>query len=189
VFPYIHTALWADADYGSLNRLVEAFQDMCGNLARANLASIRNGLDHKRDEHTFPKVDEMLAFIGHFRQALDSADVQRYFPKEFWLSQWEADRYERVKLVLKDYCGRRQCLYSPSFLHKVTANISSVYPVIIGPGNILGYTNAEIYFRIGEASVYADYWSDYPRRREIPNPDKPVVDATSAATMLEANVS
>lgn len=176
-FAFTHIALWADSDYGAMSRLADTFQTLCNKVARANLAFVRNGLDHQRDEQTFPKVDEMLAFVAHFREALDSADVQRFFPKEFWLEHVESDRYNRTTLHLKDYYGRHQILSGPTFIHKVGPRVGSQHPVLVGPGNILGYTNAEILFRIREPSVYTDYWKNYPRRREIPNPHIAVQDA------------
>jgi hypothetical protein len=49
----------------------------------------------------------MLAFVAHFREALDTADVHRYFPKEFWLEHRQSDRYSRTELLFRDYSGRQ----------------------------------------------------------------------------------
>jgi hypothetical protein len=182
-FPYKHTALWADSEYGAMNRLVETFQMICAKVSRANLAFIRNGLDHQRDEQSFPKVNEMLAFVAHFREALDNADMQRFYPKELWLESLQIDRNNRSERILCDYLGRRQALSGPTFVHRFGPQVGAKYPRIVAPGNILGYANSEIISSIREASAYTQYWDGYPRRREIPNPNRSPDEASSKSSV------
>ena len=170
VFPYTHTMLWADADYSALGRFIEGFRLICEKTARANLASIRNGLDHQRDEATFPKIDEMLAFVAHFREVVDSVDVGRYFPKEFWVEKGQKDRFGRTEVVFKDYSGRLHTSYGPTFVHDFATSWMTEAPALIAPGRLMGFANGDLMLRIKEGSVYADYWDGYPRRRNIPSP-------------------
>jgi hypothetical protein len=170
VFPYVHIALWADADHSALKRHVDSFQLICSKVFRSNLASIRNGLDHQRDEQSFPKIEEMLVFIAHFREAVDGADVNRYVPKEFWLESTQRDRFGRSEHTFRDYAGRTQVFYGPSFIHVPYPPPDFRSPRLIAPGNLTGYSNGEMVFRIREPSLYASYWAGYPRRRRIPSP-------------------
>jgi hypothetical protein len=168
VFPFRHTALWADSDYSSLERLVDGFAAIVSKVSRSNLAAIRNGLDHQRDETGFPKIDQMLAFVAHFREAVDSADINLFFPKEFWLERVQRDCYGREEFVFKDYLSRSRVSFGPTFVHGILGP-SFDAPAIIAPGNLLGHVNAEIVFRLRETSVFSRYWDGYPRRRLIPN--------------------
>jgi hypothetical protein len=169
VFPFRHSALWADCDYSSLERMVEGFASIAAKAARSNLAAIRNGLDHHREEAGFPKIDEMLAFVAHFREAVDNADVNRFFPKEFWLEESKGDRFGRQEYTFRDYLGRSHVFFGPSFVHGLPG-VGLDAPAIIAPGSLLGFANAEIVLRLREKSVHSEYWSGYPRRRQIPNP-------------------
>lgn len=168
VFPFQHTALWADSDLGCLERLSNDFAGIVTRIARSNLAAIRNGLDHQRDEADFPKIDEMLAFVAHFREAVDIADVNRFFPKEFWLENSNEDRFGRQEFEFKDYLGRSHVFFGPSFVHGIPGAAQDT-PLLIAPGNLLGFANAEIVFTLREKSVFSQYWEGYPRRRQIPN--------------------
>jgi hypothetical protein len=171
IFPFRHTVLWADSDSSSIERLAEGFAAIAVRIARSNLASIRNGLDHHRDEAGFPKLGEMLAFVAQFREAVDMADVNRFFPKEFWLSNTKVDQFGRREFVFRDYLQREHVFYGPPFVHGLPA-VRTDAPLVIAPGNLLGFANAEIVFGIRQKSVYSDYWDGYPRRRHIPSPHK-----------------
>jgi len=184
VFPFRHTTLWADSDLGHLERLAVSFADMVAKIARSNLAAIRNGLDHQRDETGFPGIDEMLAFVAHLREAVDVADINRFFPKEFWLEKTHEDRFGRQEFELKDYFGRSHVFFGPSFVQGIPG-ISADAPFIIAPGNLLGFANAEIMFAFHEPSTYSRYWESYPRRRQIPNGHTRVAEIQSQ----EANQS
>lgn len=181
VFPFRHTALWADSDLSSLKRFAEEFAAIAAKVSRSNLAGIRNGLDHHRDEAGFPKMEEMLAFVAYFREAVDISDVNRFFPKEFWLEKMQTDRFGRGEYMFKDYVGRSHTFFGPPFVHGLPGAGVNM-PMIIAPGNLLGCTNAEIVVRINERSVYSDYWQNYPQRRQIPNHHQRLADLQFTAT-------
>jgi hypothetical protein len=171
IFPFKHTAMWADCDYGSLTRLADVFVSISTKIAQSNLAGIRNGLDHHRDAAGFPKVVDMLAFAARIREAIDIADVNRFFPKEFWLESRKQDRFGREEFVFKDYLQRKHVFYGPTFVHGLPV-VGVDVPAVIAPGNLLGYANAEVVFTPRQKSVYSEYWAGYPRRRIIPSPEK-----------------
>src|SRR4051794_38875961 len=53
-FPFRHKALWADADLAELRRYIDGYSGVVKLLQRSNLAYVRNGIDHSREEHKFP---------------------------------------------------------------------------------------------------------------------------------------
>lgn len=166
-FPFRHTALWADSNTSELRRFVEGFNSISIQLARSNLAGIRNGLDHQRDAAGFPSVDEMLASVARMRDAFDLADVGRYIPKIYWMTRVTTDRYGRVEYQLEDYMGRSLTLHGPTLVRGNYVPQREA-PVIVAPGNLLGQPNAELGFAPSAESPYSDYWKGYPRRRRIP---------------------
>lgn len=80
VFPFKHTALWADVPSLILTSYLESFDKMITQLAQADLAAIRNGIDHKRDEDAFQNADKMLACATRLLESLDIADSMRFIP-------------------------------------------------------------------------------------------------------------
>jgi hypothetical protein len=167
IFPFRHKVLWADSDNTELSTFVGNFERIALQLHRSNLASVRNGLDHMRDEETFPTIDEMLASEARIRDALDLADSGRFIPKPFWLRRRVSDHYGGIELSLNDSSGRTLILYGPS-LGRGKLDVKFSTPVVVAPGNLLGIPNAELVFQIRSESAYSRYWSGYPRRRRIP---------------------
>ena len=139
------------------------------NIAKSDLAEIRNGLDHKRSEERFPAVDSMLAMVSRLREVVETADVQRLIPKRFWLEEQKLDRYGRGTLVLKDYAGRHYELARPMLVISMP-KIEFNAPIIIGPGSLLADGAVPVILSVRSSGEYAKYWAGYPRRRHIPPP-------------------
>ncbi len=179
-FLFRHTQLWADADLNELKIYTERFSSISKLILQANLAEIRNGIDHHRDESSFPDNDKMLACSSRLQQAFESADINRFFPKYFWLATRESTRFGVIKYTYHEHAGRELVIYGPP---SASGLPSKIYrdPVIIAPFNLLGYPNSQIIFKAKESSPYSDYWNGYPRRRKI----KPSVDNLSENNVLD----
>src|SRR5262249_4123246 len=149
VFPFVHTAIWADADRRILSEFLEEFKGIAKQVMQSNLAAIRNGLDHKRDESRFPTVDAMLAFVARFVEALDSSDVKRYLPKSFWLDRRVEDRFGQAEYTFRDYCDRPLLLHGPPFVSG-SRGIAFNMPYLIAPKDLLGYPNSTLLFEVKE---------------------------------------
>ena len=63
-FPFKHSQLWADAAPETLAEYSGLINMVHQQATQADLANIRNGLDHKRDNKQFPAADRMLACIS-----------------------------------------------------------------------------------------------------------------------------
>lgn len=170
-FVFRHTTLWADSDPSELAAHAKGIETIVEQLNRADLAGVRNGLDHKREERQFPSTDVMIACTARLRDAFDYADLYRFIPKEYWLQSRSRDRHGKQTLVFADYQGREVSLGGPSVISGLPEPVFRK-PVIIGPGNPLGFPHAELRFEIREPSHYATYWAGYPRRRRIPSPHR-----------------
>lgn len=164
-FPFRHTQLWADADLSELSKYKDGFTTIARLIGQADLASVRNGIDHHRDEYNFPESDKMFACVARLSQALDSADVNRYFPKQFWLESKRENRYGVIEYSYFDYADRELILFGPNVATGLP-NQTYAYPVIISPGNLLGYPNSQLMFWLQERNEYSIFWRDYPKRRK-----------------------
>ncbi len=183
-FVFRHTTLWADADSGELEQYVQGLSSVVAQLQRADIATIRNGLDHRRDDRDFPRADVMLACSARLRDALEVADARRYLPKIFWLQSLGTDRVGRQQFVFSDYVGREITLGGPPVVSGLPKpNFRE--PALIAPGNLLGEPNAELRFAVRERSVYAEYWANYPRRRQIPSPHRPIRSDEAVGERIE----
>jgi hypothetical protein len=174
IFAFRHVALWADADSEGLNKYIRDFDEIVRQISQSNLAKVRNGLDHQRDEAGFPSKEEMLAFVDLFRRAFRFADLGRYIPKWWWLQTRTTNRYGLTEYELRDYDDKAISLRGPS-PELGLAELTFRRPVIIGPVNLTGFPNADLIFIPEERSNFSDYWKNYPRRRKIPSASSEIV--------------
>ena len=164
-FAFRHTQLWADADRSELEQLAQAYAEIVRLIAQSDLATIRNAIDHWRDGGGFPAMERMFTFVARFGEAFRLASEKRYLPKWHWLEEVRSDRFGGNVYELRDYAGSKLIMYGPPHVLGIpTADFKS--PVLIAPGNALGYPNSELVFRVRESSPYSEYWSGYPRRDE-----------------------
>jgi hypothetical protein len=176
VFPFEHTQLWADVAATVLAEYVELIDGICIQASQAELANIRNGLDHKRDDGKFPDADKMLACVSRLEQLVDIADSRCLVPKLLWSIREERDLYGNVVRAFADYRNTTYRLSGPSPIrfgphvgrldddHKWFGT-----PFIKAPCDFIEVPNSYLLFSTSPMSVYREYWRDYPRRRFIPS--------------------
>lgn len=170
-FLFRHTQMWADTDPGELRKSTDGFSAIAKLFQQADVAGIRNGLDHYRDEFTFPTSDAMLASASRLQEALDRTDSGRYVPKLFWLHGRRSTRFGIVEYEYRDHLQRVLVTYGPPVVIGLLQHRYE-HPVSIAPANLLGHPNSQLMFRPNDKSVYAAYWDGYPRRRRIdPDPN------------------
>ena len=177
VFPFKHKELWADISPEGITAYVEVFEKICVQLAQADLAVVRNGLDHKRDEDSFPDADKMLACATRLQQVIDTADSYRLIPKLYWRVKAEYDADGNSCNSFADYRNNIVPLWEPSpvlgMLNKRTFSV----PYLIAPFDLLNIPNSTLVFKISSRSEYASFWKNYPRRRKIPKGKKDLESA------------
>jgi hypothetical protein len=165
-FPFRHTAFWADTDPIQLERYVDGYERVVNLLEQAELAFVRNGLDHHRNESSFPTVEKLLSCAARLRHAVDAADVGRYFPKPLWLMGRTESRYGMVEYQFSDYAGHSLAVFGPPIISGLP-RVRYDYPFIMPPLALLGASNALLAFRFAASSKYSLYWQGYPRRRRL----------------------
>lgn len=181
-FPFNHVELWADADVTELRSYIHQYEKIVTLLLQAELAYVRNGLDHMRDAGRFPTSDRMLACISRLRQAHHICQVNRYLPVILWLDRVEGNRFGVVERQFRDATDKLVVVHGPPMALCLNEP-GSTRPYLIAPGNLLGGPNASLIFGFRERTEYDDYWRDYPRRRHI-NPV--VIEAAASGASTEA---
>jgi hypothetical protein len=171
-FPFEHTELWADVSPEVLATYIGIFEKISTQVAQAELPAVRNGLDHKREENSFPDADKMLACVSRLQQIVDTADSRRLVPKLFWGVKSERDTYGNVFDSFADYRKMTVSLFSPCPVLSIPETAFGV-PYIIAPCDFLNQPNSTLVFRVSPRTEYREYWKNYPRRRVIPTSSSP----------------
>jgi hypothetical protein len=178
-FPFAHVELWADVPPPVLALYIETIESISTQLEQAELASIRNGLDHNRDEAGFPAPDKMLASVSRLEQVLDLADSRRVIPKLYWRVFESRDLHGQVADSFRDYRNGTFELWGPSPVLGPDRGVFGV-PYLIAPVDFLNIPNSTLMFRASPKTRWREYWKDYPRRRFIP-PESASVEAVVSA--------
>jgi hypothetical protein len=173
IFPFKHTELWADISPEIMASYADILNEVCSQLGQAELASIRNGLDHKREDETFPSTDKMIVCMSRLKEAVELSDSKRLIPKLFWCVSGEMDGHGNTCYTFADYKGTTVSLWDPPF---VLAGFKKSFgePYLIAPFDFFCQPNTMLMFKITSKSEYSEYWKNYPRRRYIP----PLISAT-----------
>jgi hypothetical protein len=165
-FPFRHSQLWADANIGEFRRYVDGLEAIVKLVGRSELAYVRNGIDHRREEGRFPSLDKMLACVDRLKEAFELADVHRYLPKSYWLLRKATDRAGATEYEFRDHRDRPLSVFGPPAVSGLRA-VGFKNPYVVAPHNLLGLPNAMLVFGVREDSEYSRYWQDYPKRRFI----------------------
>ncbi len=165
-FPFYHTELWADCDPTQFRAYRDGYALIVSLLQKAELAYVRNGLDHMRNASRFPKIDTILACISRIREAYTTAVDRRYLPEIWWFERVEEDRFGMLTYHLNNVMGHLLVFHGPVML-QCLPKIPRDAPVLVAPANLLGEPNAPLTFSLRDVTEYDFYWRGYPRRRRI----------------------
>jgi hypothetical protein len=146
-----------------LNIYINEFSSICKLIGQANLSSVRNGIDHMRDEKNFPPIDTMIACASRLKQASEIACKKRYFPNILWLSEYRINRDGYVEYKLVDSTNETIIIQGPS-MFKGTGAPTINRPCLISPVRLSEYPNSNLVFRYEQTNEYNSYWDGYPRR-------------------------
>lgn len=162
-FLYKHTQLWADMDINSLKEYIEKFETICKLIRKSNLSCVRNGIDHKRSENEFPRIEVMDSCAECLKQIIKTANERRYFPNPLWLKKIEKNRYGMIKDILEDSSGQSIEINGPSMYFDILSpSFNGVW--LVSPVKLSEYPNSHIIFKYKQMNEYDEYWDGYPRR-------------------------
>lgn len=173
-FPFFHISLFADSELNEIRKYAEDYIAIASLLQKANLAEVRNGLDHMRDPENFPGIDKMLACASRLWEAHHLAVTKRYTPEIFWLEKHEHSSFGVIRFFLRDGENRLFVLFGPPLV-QCLIEVGFNKPYVIAPGNLLGAPNSTLAFVVQENTEYDHYWKNYPRREPIQRSDQVVL--------------
>lgn len=161
-----HTMLWADCESSNLLEYLSGLEAISKNIARSNLPSVRNGLDHKRRDEEFPSIESLINFCRPIRLAFEASNRDRYIPKIWALDEMNVSRNQIITYKFVDHKGEGLYRYGPKFVAS-TPDYSWGSPVIMAPFNLLGHSQAYINFVPEEDTPFSKYWADFPIKRRL----------------------
>ncbi|TMN71556.1 hypothetical protein CWB85_10650 [Pseudoalteromonas sp. S1727] len=165
-FPFRHMEFWADTDVREFSLYKDGLASIIRLINQSDLASIRNGIDHFRDEDSFPEIDKMIACATRLQQAVEMSDIGRYFPKSFSLTSERKDSFNGIEFTFEDYRGKEFKSFGPAVVSGLPKPKFGE-PIVIAPCNLLGLPNSNLMFKIRISSEFSRHWENYPRRRKI----------------------
>jgi hypothetical protein len=177
-----HTELWSDTLDIELKRFASAFSDVVKLFERANIAGIRNGIDHHRSADSFPTPAEILSCLSLTAEGIDNIAHQRFFPIPLWLEKASRDNVGRLEYTFMFSPTERLTRYGPSILLGLKAPAFS-QPFVLPFGNLLGYLNSDLIFSIQADSPFSRYWRGYPRRQRVTVNSTDTVEESASGTL------
>ncbi len=183
-FPFRHTKLWADSEIIELQRYKELLKKISKTVAQADVAGVRNGLDHQRDAMRFPTEDALLLCVTRLKAAARTAEQQRIYPVPYWFYSELQSTFGTSEISFKSARGDTFTIFRPSTVASLP-EITRMNPVVFAPINFLGAPDSLLFFNVIGESEYSKYWSGYPRISKV----LPGEDETRAREIVNSKAS
>jgi hypothetical protein len=165
-FPFRHTALWADSSPDELQRYREMFKRVLKNIAQADIAGIRNGIDHQRDESRFPTEESLWTCITRLKTGVRAAEQSRVYPVHYWFDSKVETSFGTSLSTFRNDRGESYIICRPATVAGLPG-ITRMHPVVFAPVNFLGAADALLFFQVIGESEYGKYWAGYPRISKV----------------------
>jgi hypothetical protein len=159
-FPLQHTALIFDIEPSYLEAALETMVWVARELASANIMSIRNRLDHQRQD--FPTVKEISAACNDLERVVERLETSGTLPPPAIDVGARFDEQGRGVIVYKDYADRTQSLPEPAFYSGLP---TSPGPMILMSALVFKGSSEIVRLKLRETSEFTKLWHGYPRRR------------------------
>lgn len=164
VFPFLHTHMLQDIRPEDVRTLARVMMEIGLGLTQANVASVRNRLQHNRRPEELPTRSELAGVAEAIRSAAGLIEANGIAPLISFYAGDATDAYARTRIALTDYRGVDAHIMFPSpFGPSCRPSIEG--PMIIIPTLRIGHSSECPIFRFVQRSSYTDMWRDYPKRR------------------------
>jgi hypothetical protein len=171
-FPFKHTQLWADSEVLELQRYKELLKRILKTISQADVAGVRNALDHQRDASRFPTEEALWTCTTRLKSAARTAEQYRIYPVTYWFDSKLEKVFGTSEYSFKSKRGDNFTIFRPATVDALP-DINRIYPVVFAPINFLGAADSLLFFKVIGESEYSKYWSGYPRiSKVIPGVDE-----------------
>lgn len=163
-FPFRHTRPVLDISEESQQSVVDVLRDVPTTLATADVAGVRNRIDHWREEahagRDFPSGAEIQTVCDAVQQLVGKLVAAGLCPAVLELVRRTDDAFSRSRLEFADEAGRSLTLYEPNAL-MMCGLPRSRRQVAMLVARLAGHSDV-LRFCLVESSPYSDLWRDFP---------------------------
>lgn len=162
--PFTHKLFLFDINKQDCNRFLCFLREITLLIDKSPLYKVRNGIDHKRTDETFPIQEEIEEVCDIIKSLVEKMEVTGVFPLIYLLKEKNQDQYGRIMIKLTNYKGMEILFYDPS---QFDGCMLPEYdePLIIVPWIHIGNSAENIRYKYEEISEYSKFWHDYPKKR------------------------
>lgn len=161
-FPFAHTAPFLDLLDRSQQRILNSLEDVRQTLEQAETAGVRNDFGHYRS--ALPELSRVQQAIVAIESAVRRLEADGLAPVPYVSIGVDGDDWGRRVYRLRSSNGRELAFARPSpFDWSQTPSLRGAQYVM--PSAVFARPNEMLRFRIIDDTPYANYWSNYPRRR------------------------
>ena len=161
-FAYKHTLPFLDLKAESQQEIISLLGEMTRLLESGRVASVRNRLQHSRDD--FPTKDELLQFLDAISNFLELAERSGLCPIIFRPAGKYQDSSGRSSYHFKDYRDREYTAQRPSGIGNSGMPALTKDQFIVPAARIRESVEV-LRFSIGTHSTYDEIWSEWPKYR------------------------
>lgn len=163
-FPFEHRFAFFDLSDESRQKILSQLLSITQCLNTANVAGLRNKLEHNRPVKDFPTQNELEVMCESVAKILMEMELSGCIPTPFTLLKRTSDQFGRGIFQFGDFRGREIEILWPHQLNYST-EIDFDSPVVIFSDAIVKGTAVPLRFNWVGDSKYTDYWKGHPNRR------------------------
>jgi hypothetical protein len=173
-FPFKHTLLINDISPPQQRRLLSLLTEVTSSFETAQVANLRNRLQHDRPIEEFPTNEESLSVITTVANVVEKLEQSGLLPLTYNIIARNTDRWQRTQTTLANYKNSHVVISTRSELAGTRLRKLEDHTIIVPWVRIAG-TAEMLRFNLEEGSDYVGMWDGYPLRR--PNTAKMSVDS------------
>ena len=162
-FPFTHVMPFLDLVPRSRERIVESVSYVRETLDRAGVANIRN--EHMHYRATSPDVAKLDAALHAAERAVSRLEADGLCRTLFRRISDRGDSWGRRVYTLRSAKGTEVAFARPSAYDWSRMPGLESGPQYVMPAAVFARPNEMLRFRQTFATSYAEYWSEYPKRR------------------------
>lgn len=160
-FTFMYKKIILDLNRDDVLEIIIFLKEINAILEKSGIMPIRNKFAHKRED--FPSKEEVLKSIEIVSELVISMETKGIVPMVYFSESFIIDKYNRKKLIVKNYKGSTITLHLP---YESTLKSKYEYnPMIIIPSLHLKTSNELLNYDLIESSDFVEMWSDYPKKK------------------------
>jgi hypothetical protein len=163
-YPFDHLLPFFDLAEQSQKSIIRSLEESATKLHEANLANVRNRIEHHNSGSGFPDRDSLQKTLRAIKECFEIWESSGMIPYQYRVMKVEFDEYRRWCAQLRSPSGAVTYTHGPSSTD-LTNMPDGDRPHIPFKAARLKKANDSLRFRLVERSEYWKMWKDFPLRR------------------------